>query len=355
MRPLQQLAETVAHPAGTTGRRRGRALLAALTFALLGSVALSGSGSTDARWFTSVSTDLPDGRSDVFGMNAVNVDAPWGTVRNQPRVDLTTTATRHSGAPTVTSSSVRAGPWADSSTLVPRITVTGYRLALAGAGCSPDAPLLAGQFVAPGQTRALCPIISTPSVTDTQLMLQHGGRSVILASQVELRSADPATWSTPSSTVDSAARVTFPRPTPRNNSLTSLSNSCVTVPTVLLPGAELRWAWPDAGTFATPTTTPAVHRFQLYRRVQPTDPWSFYAEVPRTSRSLVVPSSQLGDAQPPLDYGYEWRIIAYPRPGTTAFAQSSHLIRTRQRLTGLGSTCVSAVANPATPAVGGFP
>lgn len=334
------------------GARRRRGLLAAVTMVAAG-LLLTAPGGTRAGWHTEVSATLPDGASDRFTMTAVDVSSPWGTTLNSPTVQTSNTSERHRGVLTATAGGVRAGVWPESAGLASALTVT-YQVGPVGGTCAGTLSPISGAVLAPGTTRPVCARLSTPTLTDAQLLLNHAGRSAVVTTNLGQNSAAPATWSAAPVSVESTARVTFPRPTPRNNSMTDVTASCERVNRGLglVPNARLHWAWPDAAG-STPIATPAVDRWVVFRQHPTTGTWTQYGQpLAGSARNLLIPAADLGSF-PVLNVGYNWKIVGYPRAGTAAYAESTHQVTTWETL--LFSPCISVSANPAPTPVVGFP
>lgn len=325
-----------------------------LVAALLGILVLTSPGTTQAAWHAQVSVSLPNGQSDRFTMTATDVNSGWGARLNTPAIDITNTAERHQGAVTVAPGGITAGTWPESASLASVLQVQ-YRAAPADGNCAnPGAPTT-GFTLAPGANARVCASLIT-SLSERNLLLNHAGRSATVATNVSQQSTTPATWSAPTQQVQSTARVTFPQPMPWNNNMGSLSNSCVQVSRglLLLPDAELRWAWPDGGA-STSLASPAIHRWEIHRRTS-SGSWQHFTTLTDSSaRSLRISSGDLGPGLPGLSPYYYWRIVAFPRDGSAAYAESVHEVQTRQPLTNLFNPCLGVSANPSANPVVGFP
>lgn len=330
--------------------------VALLTAAATLGAALAPTGQTEARWHQSLSVPLPDGASDRFTSTAVDVDSPRGAVTNTPAIDVTNTGERHSAWVNVQSTQVNAGTLGGQA-LASALTL-GYSTAPVGGTCpTSSSPYwtaratgqitigttyartqdrVATATAIPGQARRLC-LGLTSSLADRDLFLAHAGRDLLVRTVVNQRTESPATWDSGPETVDSRFRVAFPRPTPWNDVIGTLSNSCAS--SGLLGAVQLRWAWPDGAVRST-TTTPTVNAWEVWRRASGgTDNWSLVTTVTGGDRSVTLQSGVLPSGT------WDHKIIARLDPSRRAWVESTHRIAVRQNLASL--SCVTAAENTA--------
>lgn len=319
-------------------RLLGRATLAlGVTVAVLLPVVTT-SEVTQARWSDSVTASLPDGTTDRFTSTAVNVPSPRGAMVNTPTVQASNTAERHQGWTNVTGVSLGSGQLGGQS-LASAIGLS-YAVTPPGGACTGSttaywaarstgqitlgttyprpADRIAAALLSPGQQHNLCMTFPRASA-DRAFLLAHAGRDLVVRSFLGQRSELPASFDSTTQTVDSTFAVAFPRPTPRGNDFTTVSQSCV-VTGLLGTTVELRWAWPDA-TVTSTTTSPAVDRWEVWGRTAGSNKaWTQYASTSGNQRTINITAVSL------LVDSFEFKIVARLDSGSNYWVESTHLI-----------------------------
>jgi len=285
---------------------------------------------TAARWTTSVTSDLPDTRTDRFPMTTR--DASLGSFHGMdlPADRLTSLSEKSSGfvqldrfrtfATWRSDMSDEHSTPADAaqSTLLSDLSLV-FRLRLPGVGCreTPSvnaekpywiAPLTTqyssvaltrpepfgepNVLLEPGASRVLCvePVVRDPLVRDLSIggnyaewIRQHGGRGVELRMTTTLHAFPPSTWST--TTEESRHTIHVDLPPARGPEGDELCTKDIWGRPVL------RWGWPravDYGNYGE-HSSPAVDRWELVQRVG--DTWTSVedaATIPGYRRDYTV-------------------------------------------------------------------
>lgn len=344
-------------------RLLGRATLAVgVTVAVLLPVVTT-SEVTQARWSDSVTASLPDGTTDRFTSTAVNVPSTRGAMVNTPTVQASNTAERHQGWTNVTGVSLGSGQLGGQSlasaiglnyaVTPPGGACTGTTTSYWAARTSGQITLgttyprptdrVAAALLSPGQQHNLCMTFPRAG-TDQAFLLTHAGRDLVVRSFLGQRSEGPATFDSTAQTVDSTFAVAFPRPTPRANNFSTVSQSCARTG---LTTIQLRWAWPDA-TVTSTTTSPAVDRWQIWGRTAGSNnAWTQYASTPGNRRTIDISTLSL------LTASFEFKIIARLDSGSTYWVESTHLIFVNNLLVlpSCDGVTQNTVPNPGGPVV----
>lgn len=320
---------------------------------------LTPSGGSEARWRDSTATTATGATSDGFGMTATNVAdnaaTPWpsGRMATSLQVNLTNQATRHSSWINVKSTKVVKVITGDSNNVVSQLALdyaVGSGACSAGGQSTYWSARATGQAVdgttyartqtkvsgatsGPGQSRALCPVITLnyPSTTAGQrsALLNHAGRALDITTVVNQRSEAPATWASQDRTVTSRYRVAAPPPvTPSSGDVCrrTLSNGN---PSSAGYFGGFFWGWPDAPTsdYTNPSATPAMAGGWDIMRRTASGSWEVWKSVTAGSERRSAGHNSR-DIDPSRDVIREFKLRGYPFAGDKSrYVESAWIAR----------------------------
>ncbi|MBU8579134.1 hypothetical protein [Brevibacterium luteolum] len=265
-------------------------------------------GSTLARWYKGLTTDELSATTDRYTLDFADVpsdsesaDPASPPVWNLPGFEVTNNSETLARPMQITRAELTSRYTYTSAALDPvrnsRIT---YSLAAAGSTCESETrdliwtvkqvgeapqstytpPAGDGNFtLAPGETRHVCVDVQLNEASSTPeerltLLRRFAGAGVKAVTDVE-PAEQLSTDGTESDQLTSLYRVAFPQPVPNPALRFSGTGTagCELADVRLSRGyIKLQWAWPESES-ASEASTPAVARWELWKRVEPGGGW----------------------------------------------------------------------------------
>ncbi|WP_156887195.1 hypothetical protein [Nocardioides sp. CF8] len=342
--------------------KRFMAAMAAVLVVVLAPALLTSSHSTQAGWREELVVTIADARSDTFGLETAGTtntvdhgQAAPADVANEPAMTVQNLSQTHTSWIDVVSARATVPASNTTSTLlgnvrlnydptttgclagaagVPYWAVNGGNALASGTEYPRASAKVAGDVLAPGQTKSVCPLVERTGTT-AEFLLAHAGRQLDIQTKVRQRSEAPGTWSSTTATLTSRYQVKLP-PATRPS-----ADNVVCARTLLLGArssiglyGRLYWAWPFAGGSAS-VPTAAVNRFTVIRSTDGTT----WAPLRRsTDQTTGAIDQYAGTARMSDDINSSWlaanastpvylSVRAYPYAGSSVYVDADWMVQ----------------------------